>query len=304
MKKRTIFSLLASITCFVSKPVTAFTVPSLYSRTFHSSSIKLKSSKYDSQYENNKPNNPTFEDFDVTDDITSSSPLGRRAAVSGTVKWARASVLGLFLNGACSEDVRAFPNKISNQYDDRPKRRGPQPKDLGVKTRKDMIGEEYNGLKSCGPAPNCFCSTDDIIDDPDHNIPAWKWPSSFGDNKEMAFLQLEEAVKAYKPGQNNIDGGGFQIVSSNPEKGYLYAQFESLKNGYIDDFEFAWIGVNDDKVNNQLVQVRSSSRVGYLDYGVNAKRINYIAKELREKGWDSKGVESSTHNGYVAENRI
>ena len=126
MKKRTIFSLLASITCFVSKPVTAFTVPSLYSRTFHSSSIKLKSSKYDSQYENNKPNNPTFEDFDVTDDITSSSPLGRRAAVSGTVKWARASVLGLFLNGACSEDVRAFPNKISNQYDDRPKRRGPQ----------------------------------------------------------------------------------------------------------------------------------------------------------------------------------
>ena len=30
-------------------------------------------------------------------------------------------------------------------------------------------------------------------------------------------------------GQQNVDGGGFQIVKSGPD-GYCYAQFESLKN--------------------------------------------------------------------------
>ena len=32
-------------------------------------------------------------------------------------------------------------------------------------------------------------------------------------------------------------------------------------------------------------------RVGYLDFGVNAKRLNYLAKALREKGWNAEGVD-------------
>ena len=194
------------------------------------------------------------------------------------------------------EQSSAFDNKISNKYDDRPKRRGPQPKDLGVSTRKDMVGEEYKGLKPCGPAPNCFCSTDDIQDDPDHNIPSWTFPDST--DKKNAFVTLEQTIKAYKPGQGNIDGGGFQIVKSDPEKGYMYVQFESLKNGYIDDVEFAFV----DGLGERAIQVRSSSRVGYLDFGVNAKRLNYIAKDLRTAGWDAPGVDYATHQDYVAQN--
>ena len=38
------------------------------------------------------------------------------------------------------------------------------------------------------------------------------------------------------------------------------------------------------------VAARSSSRVGDSDFGVNAKRVNYIAKGLREKGWTAAGV--------------
>ena len=49
-----------------------------------------------------------------------------------------------------SEDAIAFPNKISDKYDSRPKQRGALPKGLGVGTRKDMAGEEYLGLKPCG----------------------------------------------------------------------------------------------------------------------------------------------------------
>lgn len=51
---------------------------------------------------------------------------------------------------ASPEEVLAFPNKISNQYDDRPKQRGSKPKGLGVAMRKDLAGEEYLGLKECG----------------------------------------------------------------------------------------------------------------------------------------------------------
>lgn len=226
------------------------------------------------------------------------------------------------------EKAMAFPNKISSKYDDRPKQRGAVPKGLGVGTRKDMAGDEYLGLKPCGAgkqnsdyshpltkysnshtkktiicanhtAPNCFCSTDSMEDDPDHSIPSWKYPNTIT-SQEEAFQQLYEVIKAYPPGQADIDGGGFNIVTFDPVKGYIYVQFESLKNGFIDDVELAAIG--SDKSN--AIQVRSSSRLGYLDYGVNAKRLNYLAKILRDKGWDARGVELSSHVGYAEENGL
>ena len=160
-----------------------------------------------------------------------------------------------------------------------------------------MGSEEYMGLKNCGAAPNCFCSTDNVDDDPEHSIPSWKYPTNLFSSKEEAFRQLYDVVKAYPPGQENIDGGGFDIVTFDPKAGYMYVQFESLKNGFIDDVEFAVI---DDKSN--VVDVRSSSRLGYLDFGVNAKRLNYLAKSLREKGWEAPGVELETHRGYAEEN--
>ena len=177
---------------------------------------------------------------------------------------------------AAPDDANAFANKISDKYDDRPKRRGPKPKDLGISKRVDMAGEEYSGLKQCGPAPNCFCSTDNPEDEPEHYIPAWSWPKGY--DQEKAFAELEQVISAYKPGEGNIDGGGFEIQKVDPKAGYIYVQFEALKNGYIDDLELAVVP------EREGVQVRSSSRVGYLDFGVNAKRINYLAKSLREKG--------------------
>ena len=156
------------------------------------------------------------------------------------------------------------------------------------------------GLKHCGAAPNCFCSTDKLEDDPDHNIPAWVWPREFGDNKEDAFIQLAEIIDGYKPGQSNVDGGGFKVIRNDIKTGYIYVQFESLKNGYIDDVEFAYV----DGMGDRAIQVRSSSRLGYLDFGVNAKRLNYIAAELRAKGWDAKGVDFSTHQNYAVLNEI
>ena len=184
----------------------------------------------------------------------------------------------------------AFDNKISSKYDDRPKRRGPKPKDLGLQIRKNIEGEDYVGLKQCmgNGAPNCFVSDLSQEDDPDHYIPAWVWPEELGSDKARAFGQLAEVLGAYPPGQSGVDGGGFKIINNDPVKGYIYVQFESMKNGYIDDVELAFI---EGKGRERSVQVRSSSRIGYLDFGVNAKRLNFLAKNLRSKGWDAQGVD-------------
>lgn len=213
------------------------------------------------------------------------------------IKAALLSIVGA--TGLVSpKSVLAFDNRVSDKYSDRPKQRGSKPKDLGVSKRKDMAGEEYLGLKHCGPAPNCFVSTDNAEDDPDHSISAWVWPADFGNSKEKAFTELASVIEAYEPGQSNVDGGGFKIISNDPKTGYIYVQFESVKNGYIDDVEFAFID------GEKAVQVRSSSRLGYLDYGVNALRLNFIASKLRAKGWSAPGVNYDTHQNYAIQNGL
>ena len=96
-----------------------------------------------------------------------------------------------------------------------------------------------------------------------------------------------KVINTYEVGHDSIDGGGFKIISQSPT--YLYVQFESYKNGYVDDFEVAMLPGSP-----PTFDVRSSSRLGYLDYGVNAKRINYIAKRLNsEYNWSAPGVNLS-----------
>jgi uncharacterized protein (DUF1499 family) len=197
----------------------------------------------------------------------------------------------------------AFANKISNKYDDRPRQRGSQPPGLGVNERQSLEGTSYNGLKPCSAAPNCFCSVPETLveDDPDHSIPPFVWPKDL--DHVSAMQELLEVIQAYQPGQQGVDGGGFEIKTIRPD--YIYVQFESLKNGYVDDVEFAVITDKDSSLyGERQIQVRSSSRLGYLDFGVNAKRLNGIAKALRDKSWNAAGVDYKTHEFYASENRL
>ena len=51
----------------------------------------------------------------------------------------------------------------------------------------------------------------------------------------------------------------------------------------VDDLEFA--------VADGRVEVRSSSRIGDSDLGVNAKRLNFLAAALRKDGWDAPSIQ-------------
>ena len=73
-----------------------------------------------------------------------------------------------------------------------------------------------------------------------------------------------------------VDGmEGAQVVKSEP--GYLYAQFTTKLMKYVDDVEF-WF----DPAAN-VIQVRSASRVGRGDMGVNRKRIEAVRAALEAR---------------------
>jgi hypothetical protein len=96
------------------------------------------------------------------------------------------------------------------------------------------------------------------------------------------------AINEYpQNGQAGIDGNGFTIVADTlNNKGIARVEyrnfgfFAKLFNGgkpYVDDLVVALDGNN--------VQVRSSSRIGKSDLGVNKKRLQYLGKSLQAKGW-------------------
>ena len=57
---------------------------------------------------------------------------------------------------------------------------------------------------------------------------------------------------------------------------YLYAEFTSALMGFVDDVEF----LVDDGA--KVIQVRSASRLGESDLGVNRKRIETIRTQLNQ----------------------
>ena len=107
------------------------------------------------------------------------------------------------------------------------------------------------------------------------------------DAKDAA-ATLKAVLESYPPaGQAGVDGGGFKFVSSSPESFKLefysagtgnMAKFFNGGKPFVDDLECT---INADG----SVTYKSASRVGDSDFGVNGKRIAYIADALRAKGW-------------------
>ncbi|CAK9079983.1 unnamed protein product [Durusdinium trenchii] len=198
----------------------------------------------------------------------------------------RRSLLALML-GASNSPAHAFENRVKEVKG--PKTPGPKPAGVG-----------QGQIAGCGAAPNCDSTESGFSSaaaDEDHYLKPWAYPSG---GQARAMRDLEKALKSYPVGQQDIDGGGFEIQTLDAEKGYAYVQFESLKRGYIDDVEFR---VTPKDSESGEVFVRSASRVGYLDLGVNAKRLNQLSQQLRELGWTAPKITADLFPRYVSENR-
>ena len=117
---------------------------------------------------------------------------------------------------------------------------GKRPMNLGVQGGK---------LASCPSSPNCVSSQAS-----DNHAIA---PLRFSGDAQAALRKLKAVVEAMPR---------TRIIDSKPD--YLYAEFSTALMGFVDDVEFYCDGT--------AIQVRSASRLGYSDLGVNRKRVEVI----------------------------
>ncbi|MEO8600206.1 MAG: DUF1499 domain-containing protein [bacterium] len=84
-------------------------------------------------------------------------------------------------------------------------------------------------------------------------------PLAYQGDGKAAFARLTSIVRGMR---------GASVISVEP--GYLYAQFQTPLMKFIDDVEFA--------LNEQagVIQMRSASRLGSKDFGVNRKRLEAV----------------------------
>lgn len=121
--------------------------------------------------------------------------------------------------------------------------------------------------------------------------------NKFEKSLDEAFVDIKNVIGLYEPGLRGIDGGGVKLVraSTDGKVAYVYAQFKSMQ-GSIDDMEFA--------MSDGVCNVRTASRLGSTDSGVNAKRYEWFGMVLKNLGWKTKPLRREGHEDYFDDNRL
>ncbi len=120
--------------------------------------------------------------------------------------------------------------------------------------RPKNIGVIGGRLSPCRSTPNCVSSQADPADK-EHYIA----PIAF---KGDAIAAVRKAVESMPRSR---------IISADSH--YLYAEFRSALLGYVDDVEFHYDG--------KVIHVRSASRLGRRDFGVNRARVEELRKRIK-----------------------
>ena len=127
-------------------------------------------------------------------------------------------------------------------------------------TRPDNLGVKDGKLAACPNSPNCVSSQSPNADET-HFIQPLKYTSA----SEKALADLKKVIESEDR---------TKIINESPD--YLYAEFKSALMGYVDDVEFYL-----DSSSN-TIHVRSASRLGQSDLGVNRKRIETIRSKFNQ----------------------
>lgn len=124
-------------------------------------------------------------------------------------------------------------------------------------TRPNNLGVTDGKLAACPSSPNCVSSQAPQSDAEHHIAPL----DCSGVDNPMARLRTIVSTLERTT-----------IVTESED--YLYAEFKTALMGFVDDVEFFL-----DRASN-LIQVRSASRLGQSDLGVNRKRIEAIRAQF------------------------
>ncbi|CAE8591377.1 unnamed protein product [Polarella glacialis] len=215
----------------------------------------------------------------------------------------RRALVALAVASAPREPAAAFENREAGVEQRR--KRQLFAEDEGKEVRMVMpgggSGTNKRQLPECPmgrASANCFSSTALRLSGAKIN----PWVFHGKASAEEAMRELREVVDAYLPGQSGIDGGGFKVAQQDSD--YLMVNYESRRFGYIDDVEFFFKPQERGAQSTEpgvsgRVLVRSASRLGEADFGVNAVRLNRLAADLRAKGgWEAPAITQETHPKY------
>lgn len=113
-------------------------------------------------------------------------------------------------------------------------------------------------LLPCPNSPNCVSS---LSDNDKHFIK----PFDYKDSIENARQKLIDILE---------NSRGVRLVKT--KSNYLHAEFRSVIFRFVDDVEFYF------PEKQPLIHVKSASRSGYYDFGVNRRRIEHLRAAFNE----------------------
>jgi uncharacterized protein (DUF1499 family) len=109
-------------------------------------------------------------------------------------------------------------------------------------------------LQACPSSPNCVSSQ--AADSP-HQIAALPLTGDLANSRQRLL-----ALLASQP----------RVTVVSDENNYIHAEFTSRLLRFVDDVEFL--------LGPQAIEVRSASRVGHSDLGVNRARVEQLREQL------------------------
>lgn len=126
--------------------------------------------------------------------------------------------------------------------------------------RSPHLGLVDDRLRPCPDSPNCVCS---FATDDEHTIA----PLEAGNEPAATMNRLRDFLQSQSDVRLVTDDGP-----------YVHTEFTTPRLRFVDDVEFLL-----DEADG-LIHVRSASRVGHTDFGVNRKRVEMIRRRLTEDG--------------------
>ena len=125
-------------------------------------------------------------------------------------------------------------------------------------TQTTRTGATEYRLSPCPKSPNCVSS---LSEDQSHYVAPLTYTVTLEEAREKLILVINSMKRS-------------DIVKA--EMDYIHATFKSALFRFVDDVEFSF----DDQ--RKVIDVRSASRTGYSDLGVNRKRVEKIRRRFTD----------------------
>lgn len=125
-------------------------------------------------------------------------------------------------------------------------------------TRPSGLGVNEGKLSPCPDSPNCVSSQSEARD-------SFVEPIAYSGDRTMAMNKLKQVIS----GMDRMD-----IIERTDA--YLYVESTSKIWAFVDDVEFYCPKAS------PVIHVRSASRIGYSDLGVNKKRVEAVRSFFKQ----------------------